>query len=192
MIRGRTLAAVASLLCCLALAMAGCGSGSSSSGTTAKPTTEARTTKDVPSTQSQAAGDSSIEEFGAAAAGSEKAAVTVAVGRFLGAMADQDYADMCAELAVANREQLQAFSQGKGAGGCAAALKTLLNPAVAKEARLAAAAPVTSVRIKGDSAFALFTPQGGSPSYLVVKREGDSWKSISVTPGTPLAPSASP
>lgn len=189
----------AALLCCLAaLAVSGCGSGSSSSSSAATSTTAAASTKKAepkPAEASgEASGDHSIQEYGGAAAGSEKAAVSAAVHRFLTAMAAQDYAGMCAELAGTNREQLEAFSEGAGPGaaGCAAALKTLLNPAVATEARRAAAAPVTSVRIKGDSAFALFTPQGGSPSYLVMKREGNSWKSISVTPGAPLEPSASP
>lgn len=194
MIRGRALGVAAALLCCLALAAAGCGSGSSSSSSKTKLNGEAKPIEAAKPKHSEATGDSSIEEFGGTATGSDKAAVTTAVHRFLTAMARQDNAGMCAELAVANREQLQAFSKGKSSGsaGCALALKTLLNPAVAAEAHRAATAPLTSVRIDGDSAFALFTPKGGSRSYLVMRREGDSWKSISVTPGTPLAPSANP
>ena len=59
---------------------------------------------------------------------------------------------------------------------------------MAAEARTAADASVTSVRIKGDTAFVIFTPKGGLASYLVMKREGSAWKAISVTPGTPLEP----
>jgi hypothetical protein len=173
----------------------GCGSGSSSSSTAASTTTtKSESGSDGGSGTSAAgtSGDSSIQRYGAAAEGSEKASVTAAVHGFLGAMAAGDYAGMCTDLAASNREQLEAFGQGEGSpsAGCAAALKTLLSPGVAKEARAAAAAPITSVRIKGDTAFAIFTPKGGSASYLVVKREGDSWKSISVTPGTPLEPTA--
>jgi hypothetical protein len=106
-------------------------------------------------------------------------------------MADRDFKGMCTALAVSNREQLAQFAEGKGgSGGCAAALGKLLNPSVTGEARAAAEASITSVRIKGDTAFAIFTPKGGSASYLVMKREGGAWRAISVTPGTPLEPTA--
>jgi hypothetical protein len=173
----------------------GCGSGSSSSSTAASTTTaKAESGSDGGSGKSAAgtSGDSSIQRYGGAAEGSEKAAVIAGAHGFLAAMASADYAGMCAHLAAGNRRELEAFGEGQSSSsaGCAAALKTLLSPGVAKEARAAAAAPITSVRIKGDTAFAIFTPKGGPASFLVVKREGDSWKSISVTPGTPLEPTA--
>lgn len=73
-----------------------------------------------------------------------------------------------------------------------AALKTLLTAAAATEARRAAEAAVTSVRIKGGTAFVLFRPKGGVPSYFVMKEEGGGWKAIGLAPGTPIDPTATP
>jgi hypothetical protein len=126
-----------------------------------------------------------------AAGGSGKAALTAAAHSFFTAMATRDYARLCTGLAASNREQLAAFVKG-GQGGCAAALKALLDPAAAAEARKAADAAVTSVRIKGDSAFVLFRPKGGVLSYFVMKEEGGRWKATSLEPGTPLNPGATP
>jgi hypothetical protein len=141
----------------------------------------------------ESAGDGSIQSYGTAAAGADKASVSGAVHSFLAAMASQDYAGMCATLAASNRRQLSAFAGARSASdGCPVALMKLLNPAVAGEARAAAEASVTSVRVKGDTAFAIFTPKRGSESYLVMKREGGAWKATSVTPGTPLEPTANP
>ena len=138
-------------------------------------------------------GDDSIQKYGAAAAGSGKAAVSGAVHSFLAAMAAGDNEGICASLAKSNREQLAQFVNEKDASkGCADALAKLINPSLAKAAKAAADAPVTSVRIKGDTAFALFTPKGGGESYLVMKREGNAWKSIGITPGTALEPTANP
>jgi hypothetical protein len=119
--------------------------------------------------------------------------VVAAVHGFLTAMAKGDDAGMCAHLSVANRKQLEDFGQSAGgAGGCAGALGAVLSPAVQGEARTAAAAPVGAVRVKGGNALVIFTPKGGSASYLAMKREGGGWRAISVTPGTPLEPSANP
>jgi hypothetical protein len=188
---------VAALSLALAVGVSGCGSGSSSS-TTAPPATTAKSNAHTSEKGSggggnESAADTSIQGYGAAAGGANESAVSGAVHSFLTAMADRDFKGMCAALALSNREQLAQFAGGKGgAGGCATALGKLLNPSVTSEARAAANASITSVRIKGDTAFAIFTPKGGSESYLVVKREGGAWRAISVTPGTPLEPTADP
>jgi hypothetical protein len=174
---------LAALSLLLAMGSGGCGSGSSSS-TAAPPRPKAAGAAD--------AADTSIQGYGAAAGVASKSAVSGAVHAFLTAMAERDYPAMCARLAMANREQLAQFAGARGGSErCADALRKLLNPAVAAEARAAADASVASVRIKGATAFAIFTLRGGAKSYLVMKREGDAWKAISVTPGTPLEPTAS-
>jgi hypothetical protein len=183
------------LILALAVGVGGCGSGSSSSTTTTATAPPARpaTSPAAPAPRSPAESSpgSSIKEYGAAADGAGKAAVTAAAHSFFTAMATGDYARLCAGLAASNREQLAAFVKG-GQGGCAAALKTLLNAAAATEARKAAGAAVTSVRIKGDSAFVLFTPKGGVPSYFVMKKEDGAWKAIGLAPATPIDPTATP
>lgn len=180
------------------MAVGGCGSGSSSSSTTAAtaPPAKSATPPAAPAPRSPAENSpgSTITEYGAAAEGSGKAAVIAAAHSFFTAIATHDYAALCAGLAASNREQLAAFAKGEGGpGGCAAALKKLLgSAAAATEAREAAAAPITSVRIKGATAFVLFTPKGGSASYFVMKEEGGRWKAISLEPGAPLNPGAAP
>jgi hypothetical protein len=118
--------------------------------------------------------------------------VVAAAHSFFTAMATHDYARLCAGLGVSNREQLAAFVKGKSSGGCVAALKTLLTATAATEGRKAAEAVVTSVRVKGGTAFVLFRPKGGVPSYFVMKEEGGGWKAIGLAPGTPIDPTAKP
>jgi hypothetical protein len=176
--------------------VSGCGGGSSSSttatGAANTSTGQAEQATGPAKPQKSTSDDRSIQQFGGAANADDKSAVEGAVHSFLTAIATQDYAGICTDLAKSNREQLASFGGGNGPNGCDEALKDLLNPAVAKEAKNSAGAPITSVRVKGGTAFVLFKPPGGSESYLAMKREGGSWKSIAVTPGTPLAPNANP
>jgi hypothetical protein len=176
------------LLAALALAAMGCGSGSSS-------TTSAATGPAAPpahaAAPSAAGGESSpgasIEEYGAAADPGTKATVAAAAHSFFAAMAEGDYARLCADLAAANQQQLRTFLKGQvRSTGCAGVLKTLVTATAAHEARKAAAAPITSVRVKGTNAFVLFRPKGGVPSYFVMKEEGGSWKASSLGPGAPI------
>lgn len=174
------------------IGLGGCGSGSSSTGSAA-PATPSTTAERASGPAVETASGSSIAGFGTAARGREKAAVATAVHSFLTALADRDYPELCGGVTATNRAQLQAFGKGQGGSeGCAAVLRKLINPAVAGEARKAAAAPIKSVRIKGETAFALFTPRGRSTSYLVMQEEGGGWKATSLTPGTPLDPTVNP
>lgn len=168
------------------IGLGGCGSGSSS-------TTAEGSSGPAAETAPETAPGSSITKFGTVAGAQEKAAVAAAVHSFLTALANRDYPELCSGVTASNRKQLQAFGEGQGGSeGCAAVLKKLINPAVSGEARKAAAAPIESVRIKGETAFALFTPKGSSASYLVMQEEGGGWKAISLTPGTPLDPTVNP
>jgi hypothetical protein len=196
--RGSSLPALGLVaLLALAVGAAGCGAGSSSStiatSPPARPATTAKAKASAPRSPAEISPGSSITGYGAEAGGSDRAAVIAAAHSFLAAMATSEDARLCADLAAPERGQLAAFGEGKGGpGGCAAALGTLLTAAAASEARRAAAAPVTSVRIKGGTAFVLFRPKGGVPSYLVMKEEAGAWKAISLAPGTPIDPTATP
>jgi hypothetical protein len=200
--RGSSLPALGLVaLLALAVGAAGCGAGSSTSSSGAQAPATAPAARSATSSRSgvltpgpaEISPGSSITGYGAEAGGSDRAAVIAAAHSFLAAMAASEDARLCADLAAPERGQLAAFGEGKGGpGGCAAALGTLLTAAAASEARRAAAAPVTSVRIKGDTAFVLFRPKGGVPSYLVMKEEAGAWKAISLAPGTPIDPTATP
>ncbi len=173
------------LLACLGLAVGGCGGASS---TSTASTTAAAPSSASPTTTT----DNSIQTYGSKAAGSEKAALGAAALSFFRALAGPDYAKVCAGLAASNRQQLGALLKAKHRqGGCAAVLKTVIPPSAAAEARKAANATVTGVRVKGDTAFVLFRPSGGPASYFVMKREKGEWKAIGLAPGTPLNPAAS-
>jgi len=184
------------LSACVALAAAGCGSSSpaspaSSSESTAAqegaaPTTAGETTSQSAGSAPVESGDHSVQEYGSKASGTEASAPSAAMRSFFTAFAAPDYAKVCAGLAAANLEELSQFA--KQGGGCPAALKLLNLHAGASEAKAAAAAPIKSVRVKGDTAFIIFTPKGGKPSFFVMKREGGAWKAISLGPGTPLEP----
>jgi len=177
------------LFVALALGAMGCGMGSS-------PTTGSAASRAAPSSppaapaagRGESSPGASIKEYGAAAGATTKATVAAAAHSFFAAMARGDYARLCVDLAATNHQQLRAFLKGRvRSTGCAAVLKTLLTTAPG-EARKAASAAITGVRIKGTTAFVLFRPKGGVPSYFVMKEEGGSWKATSLGPGAPIEP----
>lgn len=106
-------------------------------------------------------------------------------------MAASDYAKLCAGLSAANRKGLEAFGKAKHEKlACPALLKKLIGTRGAPEARKAAAGKLIAVRVKGPTAFVIYQPKGGAPSYFVLKREGGAWRAISLAPGAPLNPLA--
>jgi hypothetical protein len=109
---------------------------------------------------------------------------------FLRAYGARDYAGVCAGLASLNREQLAQFTKSKSGSphSCPALLAKLLSPTAAPEAKRAAAGAISGVRIGKGTAFVLFRPAGGKPSYFVLKEEDGAWKAIGLAPGTPLHP----
>ena len=198
----------------LALALTACGSSSSSSTsstaastpsststptsestpaqtsttTTGQSTEQATTTPTTPSSQTP---ENSIKGYGQAASSAEKAALAATAFSFFKAMAASNYAKLCAGVSAANRKELEAFDKAKHEKlGCPALLKKLIGSRGAPEARKAAAGKLISVRVKGSTAFVIFKPKGGVPSYFVLKREGGGWRAISLAPGTPLNPVA--
>ncbi len=205
------------LIAALAIALIGCGSGSSTStststeastqpsATTPAPSTEATPTTETAVPQGSGNGqgssgeapgssqtpENSIKTYGSAASSAQKAALAAAAFSFFRAMAASDYAKVCDGLSASNRKELQAFSKAKSrSSSCPAVLKTLISTRGVPEARKAATGRLISVRVKGDTAFVIFQPKGGKPSYFVMKREGGAWKAIGLAPGTPLNPLA--
>ncbi len=203
------------LVVALALLVVGCGSGSSSSSTTATTpgtaatpgaastpgTTPSSATTTTPPTAPQGSStqssrssqtpENSIQTYGSAASSAEKGTLAAAAFSFFKAMASSDYAKLCEGLSASNRKELEAFDKAKHKkAGCPALLKALIATRGLPEARKAAAGKLISVRVKGSTAFVIFKPKGGKPSYFVLKREGGAWKAISLAPGTPLNPLA--
>lgn len=131
-------------------------------------------------------GDRSIQEFGTQAGGAQAGEVSTAAHSFFAAMAASDYPGVCESLLASNRKQLQAFLKAARHPSCPGAVKRLILPAAVTQARMAATAAVSAVRVKGDTAFVLFHPQGGPASYIAMKREGGAWRAIGLAPGAPL------
>jgi hypothetical protein len=130
-------------------------------------------------------GDNSIETYGSDAGGAEKAAVVASMRSFVRAIAARDFPNVCAQLAAKIRAGLAQSSKA-----CPELLESLvvISPS---EARRAASGTVTHVRVGGGNAFVLFRPAGGSRlNYFVMTEEGGKWKSLGLTIGTPLNPSA--
>lgn len=142
------------------------------------------------SPQPKAQGDTSIQTFGSQAKGTEEQEVGAAMHSFFVAMAGGDYAQVCAGLTAAYRQQLEQYLKLKHKpGNCATVLAASLSAAT-PEAKAAAAGTLSAVRIKGDQALVLFTPKGGVKSYFAMVREGGAWKALSLSTGTALSPAA--
>ena len=194
------------------IAVSGCGSSSSSSSTestaasTASPetSTPGATTTTPSGAQStpteggsstttpsgtSASPDNSIQTYGSAAGGAEKAAVLSATHSFFHALAAPNYASVCSQLASSNRKELQQYLKlgHSKAHSCATLLPTLLQN-IGPTASKAAKGTFTAVRIQGPRAFVLFRPKGGPPSYFLMLKEGGTWKPTSLAPGVPLNP----
>jgi hypothetical protein len=130
-------------------------------------------------------GDNSIQTYGSEAEGEAKAAAVAAMRSFALAIADRDYGKVCAGLSSRIRAGL-----ARGPEGCPDLLESLLIIPPA-EARRSADATVTEVREGGGNAFVLFRPDGSSQvNYFVMTMEDGMWKSLGLTIGEPLNPSA--
>jgi hypothetical protein len=126
-------------------------------------------------------GDNSIETYGTEVEGPEKEAVVAAMRSFVTAVAERDYAKVCAGLSTRIREGLAQSDKR-----CPELLESLLI-IPPSEARASANGTVTQVRVGGDNAFVLFRPAGSSLlNYFVMSLEGGEWKSLGLTIGTPL------
>jgi type IV pilus biogenesis protein CpaD/CtpE len=184
----------AALTLLVAAALAGCGSSSNPASSAQPEATAPAKPRPSIAAEEAAPGDHSIQEYGSEASGTAAQAVLAAMHSFFEAMANSDYAKVCAGLTASNRQQLAQFAKQslKAPSGCAVSLSSLLNRGAAAEAKKAAAVTIGKVRIKANTAFVLFRPPAGVLSYFVMKEEGGAWKAISLAPGTPLDPTATP
>jgi hypothetical protein len=137
-------------------------------------------------------GDDSIQTFGEEAEGDEKDEVVAAMRSFFRALASGDADRVCAGLSSGNLKQFELFLKAqKKEGDCTTVISGFLGRQKG-EAERAGNGQVYQVRVEGENAFVMFIPEGGSPSYFVMKREDDEWKSTSVSTGTPFDPTAPP
>lgn len=121
-------------------------------------------------------GDNSIPNFGSEAPASERARASAALSAFLRARAGRDWTQACSYLAATTRKQLETFtkaSKGKIVG-CGPVLAALSTGSAATRVTLAGG--VAALRIKGNSAFALFRGPHNSKYVMPMLSEGGAWK----------------
>jgi hypothetical protein len=184
------------LSCALAACLAACGGGNSSTSTASTSAAPATTTNPAvakAAAERRTAGraapfvkpraDNSIPTFGTEAPRSDRAGAEAALRAYLSARAGGDWAAACAGLATSLRRQIQALAGASAkAKDCAAAYKTLSasTPAAARADPLSG--PLLALRIKGQSAFALFNGSDNQQYVMPMAREGGAWKVTQIEP----------
>ena len=165
-----------------------------STATTAQPTAQAPQREAPPSVAASGSSsgggaasfrephaDNSIPDFGAEATASERARATAALTAFLNARASGEWPKACPYLARATRTQLERFGgAAKGASkGCGAALAALsggdAHSAGSSHAETLAGS-VAALRVKGNSAFALYRGPSASKYVMPMVKQGGAWK----------------
>jgi hypothetical protein len=128
--------------------------------------------------------DNSVQAFGSEARRGKARAVVAAMRSFLSSVAVGHYRAICARLTGAARGEIEQVT----GDSCASGIRTIMAPqSVAGPAAMAAGrGHVSKVRLEGGTAFVLFTPRGGGPSFFVMKREGGEWRATGVTTGQEL------
>lgn len=149
------------------------------------------TQKEVEDFKAPPGGDNSIQTYGDVVEGGEEEEIVTTMRAFFRAIANLDYPAICNGLTASNRQSFEKLLKlKKEEGTCETLLESLLQKAAAPEARRAANGVVYQVRSEDDNAFVLFTPEDGTASYFVMKKEGDAWKATGLSTGTPFDPTA--
>jgi hypothetical protein len=170
-----TLAVVGLLV--VGLAACGGGGGSSTGSTSASGGKEPRASFRTRS------GDNSIPNFGAEAGASERRQAEAALGAYLGARAKGDWAAACSGLADSVRKQVRAFVGASSRPTDCASLYAVLggsSPPAARADTLTHG--VASLRVKGESAFALFVGPHAQKYVMPMAREGGVWRVTQIAP----------
>lgn len=134
-------------------------------------------------------GDNSVQEFGSEASSSEFEEAAAALHAFLDARAASDWATACEYLAtdvVASLEQLTAGSQRQGDASCPQLLRNLSGSATERARKEAAIADVGSIRVEGETGFALYHGARGVDYAISMTREDDGWK-VATLAGIPIS-----
>jgi hypothetical protein len=134
-----------------------------------------------------ARGDNSIPDFGAEAPNSDRARATAALSAFLRARAAGDWSTVCSYLAATTRKQLERLAGASK--DCGTVLAGLSKGGEAGAETLTGG--VAALRIKGDSAFALYHGSHNSKYVMPMVNEGGAWKISQLAPlAYPLGTSA--
>jgi hypothetical protein len=133
-------------------------------------------------------GDNSIQEFGEEGEAADRAEATTTVNALFAAIESGDWGQVCAKyLSATNVEQIKVLAekapQVKGKG-CADVLGGL-NQVAGGRSPDTPKGGVASMRIEGDTAFAIYRGVDGNGYAVPLKLEGGQWKLTALAP-TPL------
>lgn len=129
-------------------------------------------------------GDNSVPTYGSEASSSQRSSAEVALSAFLSARAREDWPSACGYLAAATRSRLEEFAKGSQskAKGCGPILKMFSTSGPGPSLASPLTHPLSSLRIEGESAFALWVGPHGQKYAMPMAREGDSWRVTQVAP----------
>lgn len=127
-------------------------------------------------------GDNSIPDFGGEAPTTERQRATAALAAFLGARASGDWSRACTYLSAPTRKQIEMFARSsKGKASCGTILAALSRGSTtADEDTLTGG--IASLRIKGETAFALYHGPHSSKYVMPMRNEGGAWKMGELAP----------
>ncbi len=130
-------------------------------------------------------GDNSIPNYGAEAPASQRAGATAALRRYLAARAAGDWSTACSYLGSQTQKQLQVLTEASNKAkhkGCAGTYAMLSARVPAAERANPLTGALAVLRVKGDTAFALFYGPHGQKYMMPMAREGGAWKVTQIAP----------
>jgi hypothetical protein len=159
-----------------------------SAGTTETQQTGTKTTQQPGMTATSAPlaeATNGIEAFGYPAGGLERAAVATALHGYTVALATDDGAVACAQLAAPIRAQALNTAARQAQDESCAQLLTSMFAGQAPQTRAAMRhIEIDGVRVEGDRAFALIHQAGTPESFYPLQREQGQWKIAALGPTT--------
>lgn len=131
-------------------------------------------------------GDNSVQEFGGEASAAEREQASRTLQTYMSARAAEEHQKVCASLskqAVAQLKDLAEAIAGVGRGDSCIAIFAAIDentPASARKNTMTG--PISSLRVEGDRAFALYHGTKNTDYTIAMDLEGGSWKVGALVP----------
>jgi hypothetical protein len=150
----------------------------------AAPSGSTGTSSNGPSASFRVAhGDNSIPDFGGEAPTTERQRATAALKAFLHARTSRNWSQACLYLAAPTLKQISMFARSsKGKASCGTILAALSRSSTPTGGEDTLAHGIAALRIKGDTAFALYHGAGSSKYVMPMRNEGGAWKMTELAP----------
>lgn len=138
-------------------------------------------------------GDNSVPTYGSEASGNQRRAAEAALAGFLDARAKEDWPTACSYLSASTRKRFEEFANGSGSKlkGCAPILKMFASSGTGSSLASSLTHALTSLRVNGDNAFALWVGPHGQKYAMPMVREGGAWRVTQIAP-LPYPPGSAP